>query len=115
MKQGRAAVLNHGSCPAGVIRSVVVTSAADFVTMLVHSIIIIIIINEYYYSAIESKITSRALNNRKNKTNYSVTQDKNRSQTVRAQTSSWRAVSSSVSTFVQHSIMRAMLNLAVLR
>ena len=112
MKQGRAAVLNHGSCPAGVIRSVVVTSAADFVTMLVHSIIII---NEYYYSAIESKITSRALNNRKNKTNYSVTQDKNRSQTVRAQTSSCRAVSSSVSTFVQHSIMRAMLNLAVLR
>ena len=87
MKQGRAAVLNHGSCPAGVIRSVVVTSAADFVTMLVHSIIIIII-NEYYYSAIESKITSRAVNNRKNKTNYSVTQDKNRSQTVRAQTNS---------------------------
>jgi len=87
MKQGRAAVLNHGSCPAGVIRSVVVTSAADFVTMLVHSIIIIII-NEYYYSAKESKITSRALYNRKNKTNYSVTQDKNRSQTVRAQMSS---------------------------
>jgi len=46
-------------------------------------IINIIIINEYYCnSAVESKKTSRALNNRKNKTNDSVTQDKNRSQTV---------------------------------
>ena len=45
--------------------------------------ILIIIVNEYYYSAMESKKTSRALNNRKNKTNDSVTtQDKNRSQTV---------------------------------
>jgi len=40
----------------------------------------VIIMNEYYYSAVESKNSSRALNNRKNKTNDSVTQDKNRSQ-----------------------------------
>jgi len=47
---------------------------------------VIIITNEYYYTAIESKKTSRALN-KKNKTSDSVTQDKNRSQTVRDQTS----------------------------
>jgi len=43
-----------------------------------HSVIIIII-NEYYYSAMESKKTSRSLNNRKNKTSDSVMRDKNRS------------------------------------
>jgi len=49
-------------------------------------IIIIIVINEYYYSAMESKKTSKALN-RTNKTNDSVMQDKNRSQTAKDQTS----------------------------
>ena len=43
-----------------------------------HSVIIIII-NEYYYSAMESKKTSRSLNNRKNKTSDSVMRDNNRS------------------------------------
>ena len=36
--------------------------------------------NEYYYSAVESKKSPRALNNKKNKTNDSVTQDENMSQ-----------------------------------
>ena len=45
-----------------------------------------------YYSAMESKKTSKALN-RTNKTNDSVMQDKNRSQTAKDQTSGWRAVS----------------------
>jgi len=51
------------------------------------SIIIIIIINEYFYSAVESQKLQEHLTTEKNKTNYSVTQDKNRSQTVRDQTS----------------------------
>ena len=50
--------------------------------------------NYYYYihSGVESKKLQE--HSRKNKTNDSVTQVKNRSQTVRDQTSSWRAVSS---------------------
>ena len=51
------------------------------------SIIIIIIINEYFYSAVESQKLQEHLTTEKNKTNDSVTQDKNRSQTVRDQRS----------------------------
>ena len=43
-------------------------------------IVIITIINEYYYSAIESKKSLRALNNRKNNTNDGVMHVKNVSQ-----------------------------------
>jgi len=42
---------------------------------------IIIIINEYYYRAVESKKLQEHLTTEKNKTNDSITQDKNRSQT----------------------------------
>jgi len=51
-------------------------------------IIITIIINEYYYSVMESKKLQEHLTTEKNKTNDSVTQVKNRSRTVRDQTSS---------------------------
>ena len=57
-------------------------------------IIIIIIINEYYYSVVVSKKLQEHLTTEKNKTNDSVTQVKNSSQTVRDKTSSRRAVSS---------------------
>ena len=43
---------------------------------------IIVIINEYYYSAVESKKLQEHLTTEKNKTNDSIMQDKNRSQTV---------------------------------
>jgi len=48
--------------------------------------------NEYYYSAVKSKKLQEHLTTEKKKTNNSVTQDKNRSQTVKDQTSGWRAV-----------------------
>ena len=47
----------------------------------------IIIINKYYYCAVESKKLQEHLTTKKNKTNDSVTWVKNRSQTVRDQTS----------------------------
>ena len=53
---------------------------------------IIIIINKYYCSAIKSKKSQEHLTTEKNKTNDSITHVRNRNQTVRDQTSSWRAV-----------------------
>jgi len=49
--------------------------------------IIVIITNEYYNSAVDSKKLQEHLTTEKNKTNDSVTQVKNRNQTVRDQTS----------------------------
>jgi len=42
----------------------------------------LLFINEYYYSAVESKKLQEHLTTEKNKTNDSITQDKNSSQSV---------------------------------
>jgi len=66
---------------------------------------IIVIINEYYYSAVESKKLQEHLTTEKNKTNDSIMQDKNRSQTVGDQKGSvssvvtWRRSNDGVKTF----------------
>jgi len=65
---------------------------------------IIIIINKYYYSVVESKKLQEHLTTEKNKTNDSVTQVKNRSQTARDQTSGRRAVSSAERVASEHCI-----------
>jgi len=72
----------------------VTTTAGDKSIIII--IVIIIIINEYYYSVVVSKKLQEHLTTEKNKTNDSVTQVKNSSQTVRDQTSSRSAVSSAV-------------------